>query len=157
MNRFLAMADRLARIQPPWWLWNAFLVLLGVGAFAAALLLHPGPDEFCYLPTGDRFGETCAFITVTGHPCPQCGMTRSWVYGARGMFMTAFWYNPAGLALFMWLQVGALLGVVRLVVRDPKRLVAPWAFNVGWAMFWLVVLYAVPWIARLFGVNPLPM
>lgn len=157
MKRVLAVADRIAATHPPWWLWNVFLLTLGIGAFGAALLLSPGADEFCYLPDGTQFGETCAFITVTGQPCPQCGMTRSWVYGARGMFVTAFWYNPAGLALFLWIQVGALIGAARLVVRDPKRFVAPWRFNVGWAMFWLIVLYAIPWVLRLFGVNPLAM
>jgi hypothetical protein len=156
VSRILDAADRIAQLQPPWWLWNTFLVVLGVSALGSALLLHPGPDEFVYFPNGVRFGDTCAFITLTGQPCPQCGMTRSWVYAARGQWVTSFWYSPGGLALFLWIQLGAVIGAVRLITRTPDRLVPPWALNVGWVLFWLVGLYAVPWVLRLLGVNPLP-
>ncbi|HHO53714.1 MAG TPA: DUF2752 domain-containing protein [Deltaproteobacteria bacterium] len=161
MNRLLQALDRLAarlaRIHPPWWVWPAGLLLAGIFALSASLLLHPGPDEFVYFPNGQRFGDTCAFIVVTGSPCPQCGMTRSWVYAARGQLWTSFLYNPAGLALFGWIMVGALIGAVRLIRRDPEALRPPWQLNVAWAVFWLIGLYAGPWILRLLGINPLPL
>lgn len=86
----------------PWWVWPSVLVGLAVSSLGAALLLQPGPDEFCYL-FGHRFGDECGMQVVLGIPCPQCGMTRSFVYGARLQLARAAAYNPAGLALFLWL------------------------------------------------------
>lgn len=146
----------MTRARAPWWAWPTLLVVTGIVALGASWALHPGPDEFVYLPTGQRFGDTCAFIVMTGHPCPQCGMTRSWVHASRLQLVTAFLYSPGGLGLFLWVQVAAVLGAVRLIRRDPNAVTPPWQLNVGWAMLWLVALYAVPWVLRLLGVNPLP-
>ena len=160
MQRVLSALDELAvwlaAFEPRWWVWPSTLVAVAVLSLAASWTLHPGADEFVYFPGGTRFGDTCAFIVVTGQPCPQCGMTRSWVHAVRGDLFTSFWYSPAGLGLFLWIQVAGVIGLVRLVRRDRGAWAPPWQFNVGWATFWLIGLYAGPWILRLFGVNPLP-
>ena len=160
MNALLSRLDRwllgLSRVRWPWWAWPLAMVLLAAGSLTASLLLHPGPDEFVYFSNGVRFGETCASIQLAGIPCPQCGMTRSWVYGVRLDLWRAFLYNPAGLALLGWIVVGGIIGVVRLVRRNPVALRPSWQLNVGWGVFWLIGLYAVPWLLRLLGVNPLP-
>ena len=154
----LDAVDRLAAKRPPWWLYNGALLLLGLVTLAASWALSPGDDpRFTYLPTGARFGDTCGFLTATGLPCPQCGMTRAFVWAARGHLVDAFRYSPGGLGLFLWIQVGALIGLVRLVLRDPRALTPPWQLTVYWALGWIVLLYAVPWFLRAFaGVNPLP-
>ncbi len=156
MRSVIDAIDRLAQARTPWWVWPATMLAAGLVALSASWLLHPGPDEFVYFPNGERFGDTCAFITILGVPCPQCGMTRSWVHAARLQLRTSFLYSPGGLGLFLWIQVAAVLGAVRLIKRDPNALVPPWQLNVGWAVFWLAGLYAGPWILRLLGVNPLP-
>ncbi len=154
LDRF---AHRLARFRAPWWWWPTGLLAIGLFAITSSLLLSPGGDAFVYLPDGTRFGDTCAFIVFAGVPCPQCGMTRSWVYAVRGDLWASFLYNPAGLALFGWALVGAGIGLVRLIKRDPEALRPPWQLNVAWAIFWLVGLYAGPWVLRLCGLNPLPL
>ncbi|MEZ4235583.1 MAG: DUF2752 domain-containing protein [Myxococcota bacterium] len=127
----------------------------------------PGPDEFTRLLNGTRFfGDTCAFLKVTGQPCPQCGMTRSFVYAARGHFVTSFFYSPGGLGLFLWSQVAGIVGAARLVrgalrVRRgaavrPGWPPLPWQLVVGWALGWTLLLYLVPYALRLYGINPLP-
>lgn len=141
--------------RPPWWLWPGFLVLLAIAAFSAARALQPGPDEVCTL-LGHRLGAECAFVTVTGHPCPSCGMTRSFVWGARGHFWRAASYNPGGLTLFLWIQAGGIVGLTRLVRRAPRALTPPLPLLLAWTLVWLVGLYAVPWLLRLAGINPLP-
>ncbi|MEM6929922.1 MAG: DUF2752 domain-containing protein [Myxococcota bacterium] len=140
----------------PWWLWPAILVATGVLTWVASLGLHPGHDEFVYFPNGMRFGDTCGAIVLTGLPCPQCGMTRSWVHAARFDLSTAFFYSPGGLGLFLWAQVGAAIGLVRLVTRNPRALTPPFAVSAAWTGFWLIGLYGLPWILRLAGINPLP-
>ena len=154
----LETLDRVAAKRPPWWLYNGGLLLFGLVTLAASWALAPGDDpRWTYLPTGSQFGDTCAFLLATGTPCPQCGMTRSFVWAARGHLLEAFRYSPGGLGLFLWIEVGAVIGAVRLALRKPDALTPPWQLTVYWALGWIVVLYALPWFLRAFlGVNPLP-
>lgn len=147
-----------ATVRIPWWAYNGGLVLAGVLAFAAALWFRPGEDpRWVYWPGGEQLGDTCAFLSYAGIPCPQCGMTRSWVYAARGQLPTAAAHNVGGVALFLWIQTAAAIGAVRLVARRPAALTPPWQLVVGWAVAWMVGLYALPWVLRVaFGVAPLP-
>ncbi len=136
-----SLDDRIQQVlayRAPWWVWNAFLVVLAISALGTSLLLEPGSGEWVYFQ-GQQVGETCAAIQLTGQPCPQCGMTRSFVYGARFRVLEAFLFNPAGYAR-----------------RDGKAAELPWELVAGWTMFWFIGLWALPWVARLFGVNPLP-
>ncbi len=136
--------------------YNGFLVVLGIAALVASLLLHPEGDRWVYLPNGAKFGDTCAFVAVTGFPCPQCGMTRSFVHAARLHLVQAFTYSPGGLGLFLWIEVGAIIGAIRLIKDDPFAATLPWRLTVGWVLFWMIGLYTVPWFLRLYGINPLP-
>ncbi len=145
----------IAAYQAPWWVWNTFLVVLAVAALTTALILQPRDGQWVYF-MGEQVGEECAAITVTGYPCPQCGMTRSFVYGARLRLVEAFFFNPAGLALFLWIQVGGALGSYRLLRRDGRAAELPWQLVAGWTLVWFIGLWALPWIGRLFGINPLP-
>jgi hypothetical protein len=154
----LERLDRLAMKRPPWWLYNGALLTLGLVTLAASLALSPGEDpRWTYLPSGEQLGDTCAFLAASGIPCPQCGMTRSFVWAARGHLLESFRYSPGGLGLFLWIQAGALIGLVRLVRRDPNALTPPWQVTVYGSLGWIVLLYAIPWFLRAFlGVNPLP-
>ncbi len=151
-------AHRLARAwDPPWWAYDGLLVVLGALALAASWALAPGDDpRWVYWPDGSRFGDTCAFLESTGWPCPQCGMTRSWVHAARGHLLRSFLSSPGGFGLFFWLEVAAGLAAYRLARRDPFAVSLPWRVPVAWALFWMVGLYLAPWVLRMCGVNPLP-
>lgn len=140
----------------PWWAWPAALVSLAVLADIASLTLQPMGAEWVAWPTGGRFGDTCAMITATGLPCPQCGMTRSWVHGIRGDWVAAWGYNPAGLTLWMWLNAGGIVGLLRLARRAPGRFGPPVWLLFGWTVFWLIPLYTVGYGLRIAGWNPLP-
>lgn len=154
-EEFLAVLDKVAQWRAPWWLWNAFMVGLAVSSLTAALLLTPGSDEFVYL-SGVRVGDTCASIQWFGIPCPQCGMTRSFVHGARFHVREAFLYNPAGYVLFLWFQLGGIIGAVRLAARDRRAVRIPWQVPFYFTIFWAVALWMVPYALRLYGINPLP-
>jgi hypothetical protein len=156
----LAQVDRFAiwltTYRPAWWLWPAALVCLALVADGAALLLQPLGAEWVAWPTGGQFGDQCAMITQAGVPCPQCGMTRSFVYAVRGDLLASWFYNPAGLGLWLWLNAGGLVGASRLLVRDPRRLEPPTWLLVGWTLIWLVPIYGGGYALRLAGINPLP-
>lgn len=154
MNEWM---DRRARLRVPWWTYDAGLVLFAALAWVSARALQIGADpRWVYLPSGEKFGDTCLWLTLTGTPCPQCGMTRAFVYAAHGDWLTAFLMNPAGFALFGWILVGGAIGAYRLLRRSPRVAHLPQEVLVGWVLFWLVGLYLVPYLLRLFGINALP-
>ena len=147
--------ETMQRLTQRWWVWPLGLVALALSTWVASVALTVGSDEFCYLGA-TRMGDTCLLIRVFGIPCPSCGMTRSFVWASRGALLHAFVYNPAGLALFVWISLGGVVGAVRLATRDPSRLQLPWEWMLRWVLFWFFALYTLPWVLRLAGINPLP-
>jgi hypothetical protein len=87
----------------------------GVVGFGVALALSPA---------GIEHGPTiCPFRLVTGLPCPGCGLTRSWVYGAHGDWAQSFAAHPFGLPLLAALLLLAIVVVVfRVTGREPPAL-----------------------------------
>lgn len=83
--------------------------------FAVARGLEPNPRGY---GTHTQLGlPPCPFASVTGHPCPSCGMTTSFAWFARGRFGRSWGVNPAGMVmasacagLVPWLLAGAALG-----------------------------------------------
>jgi len=131
------------------------MALLGAGAVLAAVVVQPGPDEWSYL-FGHRLGGPCGFQEVTGLACPSCGMTRSWLWLVRGDLGKAFAYNAAGALLLIGLIAAGLLGVLRLATRDPARLRIPFKVVSTVVIVWMIGPYLALWIARMFGLYPLP-
>ena len=156
MQRLAAMVDQVADLprRSPW-AWPILMVLIGFGALAAALIMTPGNDEWSYL-FGRRFGGECGFVQATGAVCPSCGMTRSWVWLARGDVLRAFGYNAAGALLLLGLVGMGALGAVRLVTRDPSRFKVPFSWVSSAVIVWMIGPYLMLWVARLLGWNPLP-
>jgi hypothetical protein len=144
-----------ALARSPWWVWPGLLVTIAILTLTMCLVFEPRPDEFCYV-FGHKFGDNCKFNTLTGFACPQCGMTRSWVWAARLHFYKAFLYNPAGVGLYLWIQVAGIIGALRLLARNPRSYIVSRPIFAGWVVFWFLGLYLLPWLARLGGINPLP-
>ena len=149
----LDQADAWVRERPL--AWPAVLLVTAVLMWISALILQPLDADWVYLG-GRQLGETCAMIQVTGQPCPSCGMTRSFVWAARFGFEKSFFYNPAGLVLFWSITAGGAVGALRLARRDPNYLALPYNRMVALVLSWTVFLYVVPWLLRMWGINPLP-
>jgi hypothetical protein len=70
----------------------------------------------------------CPFLTITGHPCPFCGGTRSFAYMWNGDVSRAAQLYPLGPLLFVAVLVAlpvlavALLTNRDLAIRLPARL-----------------------------------
>jgi hypothetical protein len=102
----------------------AGLALLGAAAVWKVLPVHPP--------------LACPLRTVTGLPCPFCGMTRAVVAGVHGHIVRSLTLNPAGLL------VVALAVYVVVTARLPRTR----------APAWLVIgFFATLWAWNLFG-NP---
>ncbi len=97
------------------------------GIFAASVLL-PLPSsngQIAHLPS------VCPFYTLTGLPCPGCGLTRSFVCVSHGHLREALHWHPLGpviygVFLLLWLRCGVyrLRGVTLLPLppRTESRL-----------------------------------
>jgi hypothetical protein len=107
------------------------LVLL-TAVFFISVFYHPGDGQYFSL---------CGFKTVTGLPCPGCGLTHSFCALGKGAIGQAVEYNLLGPALFLagvllWFRSLSVLvgryGPVALVDRIALRYRLPrvflWAF-----------------------------
>lgn len=107
----------------------AELRLVGLGMLAAGFLLpalgHPGP--------------ACPFRTLTGIPCPLCGMSTSVEDTLHLHLREAAGANPGGIVL-----VAAAVGLIAF--RPARRITVPMAV--------VIALLAASWIFELhrFGV-----
>ncbi len=103
----------------------------------------------------------CTFATLTHHPCPGCGTTRSAWAMLHGDLGEAFRFNPLGPFVILCLFVLAVESIVdiwkdgnadRFASRGPGK----------WALYTLFVVCAlelVVWVARFFGAfgGPVPV
>lgn len=111
----------------------------GVAAVGAAFLLSPD-----HIEDGPVL---CPFRRLTGLPCPGCGLTRSWVYGAHGWWRDSFAANPFGLVALIAVVSFVALVVVRRVRRRPPpgldaflRQPVAIAFGGAWLLYGLLRL-----------------
>jgi hypothetical protein len=93
--------------------------MLGAAAVWPALPVHPP--------------FVCPLRTLTGIPCPFCGMTRAVVAVVHGNVAASVRYNPAGILLVV-LAVALMLGWRTERVRLPTWLLpvllgALWVYN----------------------------
>ena len=89
------------------------LTLVGLSlVFLASVLLSPRPAG----PFDDYF-TICGFKTLTGLPCPGCGLTHSFCALGKGDLSSAFAFNALGPLLFL---IFALTWVRALLVLANK-------------------------------------
>ena len=119
----------------------------GVGA-AAAAVVYPTVHRLTGL------GWPCPLRTVTGIPCPTCGMTTAATSLADGRLHDALAANPFILVLVAGTAVMAAVVALRAagLLAPPRPLDARWRRPLRAA---LVVLFAASWLFQLHRVGPL--
>ena len=68
-------------------------VLTAIFAASVCLPLPGGNGSIAHLPS------LCPFYTLTGLPCPGCGLTRSFVCLGHGQWTQSLHWNPLGLLI----------------------------------------------------------
>jgi uncharacterized protein DUF2752 len=85
------------------------LACCALGILGVAAHLSPDPSG---RGTHQQLGlPACSFLTITGVPCPSCGLTTSFAALAHGEPALAFSANPVGLLLFTLTLLSIPLGL----------------------------------------------
>jgi predicted ABC-type sugar transport system permease subunit len=92
----------------------------------------------------------CPFLTLTGHPCPLCGGSRSFASMWQGDVVAAARYHPLGPLLFLgtWVAVAVLAYLLatgrslRISLRAEERLFI--GFGALFVVVWLFRLAFLP-------------
>jgi len=96
--------------------------------------------------------KTCAFLKLTGYPCPFCGFTRSFLALGHGEWAFAVYNCPLSVLLycltifvFWWNAAGLLAGVKirrgRILRLKPNRAL----------LIIIISLFVLNWMYRLFS------
>ena len=98
---------------------------MGLGIAAAAVLvaamwLTPAGDVLA-APSGETLPNLCWIRAATGHECPTCGMSRSFVAFFHGDLSHAFRFHPMGPVLAVG-TVLVLVSVLGLALSRHKPL-----------------------------------
>ena len=128
------------------------LTLIGPPLLLVVLLLVPPPEGSGASLAG--LPSLCLFHNATGLPCPGCGITRSLVCCAHGLFAQGFGFHPLGPVVFAGLAGMTLTSLIS-IARPGYRLPLPprWVTGAAWVS---LVLLGIIWVGRLSGVFPSP-
>ncbi|MEM7137280.1 MAG: DUF2752 domain-containing protein [Myxococcota bacterium] len=99
--------SRLSAFERASW---GLLALCSFAVLLTAAVLEPNPRG---MGTHTQLGlPPCGFLTLTGFPCPGCGLTTAFAHGIRGQWLEAASANPLGLALFVIVCVAFCVSLV---------------------------------------------
>ena len=119
--------------------WQVRLAALVVFIVASAVLgvaawLKPDPSGFGTHAQLPGQGE-CGMLTVTGYPCPTCGMTTAFAHTVRLQWLRAMWVQPGGFVLALAtcvVAVASLWSLIRGRAPEPNwRWFTPFTFFAG--------------------------
>jgi hypothetical protein len=84
---------------------------------ALSIELEPSADGH---GTHKQLGlPACGFLSITGYPCPSCGITTSFSYFVRGDLLDALRVQPFGFVLFTVLIAGFAISVYATLHSIP--------------------------------------
>lgn len=99
-------------------------------------------------PRENLQGIHCAFLTITGWPCPFCGMTRAYLAAGHGAWPEALRQSPVGALVFPAVCALALWSGWRMF-RPASSTKSPSPRVQRWLWIAALLALAVNWIYRL--------
>ncbi len=125
-----------------------YLILIAIASFTLVIarILQPSPKGF---GTHEQLGlPPCAFLHLTGFPCPGCGLTTSFAHAARFDFHLAFVAQPFGLIAFFL----TVLSIPLLLILIRKRVAwfsAIRARGTDVLLYLLIAAYLGSWVYKI--------
>jgi len=121
-----------------------FRNLLAIGLITAGYALYLLPQFF---PVGGITGF-CMFRSITGIPCPGCGMGKASILISQGVFYNAFIMHPLSIP-FAIAALAAITWLIYDLIRKKETLLPLLSQKMKWPYF--LVLLAV--IVGVWGWN----
>ena len=150
LPRARVVRPRVTPGVPPRLAWVVRILLVGMAlvftvVLTLAFTLNPydADGNPRTMATHTQLGlPPCNFVTLTGKPCPACGMTTAFSLSVRGRWVEAWRANPAGsviapvlgLVLLPWLFVASTSGRTRPFRTVDEPLVAAVLIGVALAL-----------------------
>jgi hypothetical protein len=126
----------------PYWL---FIVLFLAICFVASRL---SPSE-SGIGTHEQLGlPPCGFLSVTGFPCPSCGLTTSIVWLMHGDIVKAALTQPFGVVLTAVLMLGTILSGLAILRRKSITSLVR-TEQIEWIQYGLLVVMILSWIYKI--------
>lgn len=96
-------------------------------------------------------GTSCTLRSITGLPCPGCGLTRAWILLLQGDLAAAWAMHP-----LFWMALPIVLVIAYLMIRNPDQLSSRSArFSWGLIAIVFVLVYLVRMVLYFPGQEPL--
>lgn len=90
----------------------------------------------------------CGFLTVTGYPCPSCGLTTSFSYLVRGQVLKSLQTQPFGTVFLATLTAFGIISLIAAVKRIPVSYFLDSAVFDRIQIF-LLALFFISWIYKI--------
>jgi len=120
----------------------AVLAVAMGGLLGTAAWLSPGPR---HMGTHQQLGLLpCGFVTMTGYPCPTCGMTTAFAHTVRGHWIEAFRSQPAG---FLIAITAGLIGLsaVGALLTGRYPVINWYRVNPNRFVWWVALALVASW------------
>ena len=91
-------------------------------------------------------GTSCTIRSITGLPCPGCGLTRALLLFLRGDLAGAWAMHP-----LFWLAVPVLATVLTFMIRNPARL---YSRPATYAWISVAALFIIVYLIRMVLIFP---
>jgi len=125
---------------------------VSTSAILLGRMMTPSPTG---VGTHQQFGlPACLMLTLTGIPCPSCGLTTSFSHAAHLEFSQAVQVQPFGLLVF-FLAVASIPISILIMTRHKPFSDLLFSRSANRIMYWLLSLYIVSWIYKIILMNPL--
>jgi len=103
---------------------------------------------------------SCVMLSLTGYPCPMCGMTTTFALMSHGRLLDAVLNQPFGVVLYALTVIGAVVGLGDLVVApglwrkvlrwvEPREALIAGLLMLGMGLGWVYKILLVRGILHL--------
>lgn len=110
----------------------------------AAAILSPNPASLRLF--GVELPILCTIRSVTGYPCPGCGLTRAMVWAAHGEFRESLASHLLGLPLLVWLLAEAVRHGLWLGLESRRAAIDAVGRHIDRAGLLFVPAFLIVWI-----------
>jgi hypothetical protein len=127
------------------------MILVVLLIIIAATFTFNVKSNTSYIPflKGFQIPKSCFILTVTGYPCPTCGMTRSFISIGHGEFAKALRYNFGGIFAY----VLCLMEIGYLGLKIASKGTSKWLIPMGKAVKLQFIITSVVVLVSWFYIN----